>query len=108
MGLQSVIRFLKTKEDAVSDVVNDYQKNGGRIVDKLVAQHAEERLQLIQTQQQSRRAFLSSCERADHAISRLADGLRTIKVTENPAGSELDRAKSLLETLRVKDINPAH
>ena len=95
-----MLRFLKTKEAAIEDVVSEYRRNGTQIIERLESQHARERSNVLEEQQERRHRFLASCLEADRATGKLTDHLREIKVNEKASGSGLDRANSPLMDLR--------
>ncbi len=90
-----MLRFLKTKEGAIEDVVSEYRRNGAQIIERLESQHAKERSKVLEEQQERSHQFLASCLKADHATGKLSDHLRDIKVDEkafvgpDPANSPL-------------------
>ena len=98
-----MLRFLKTKEAAIEDVVSEYRRNGAQIIERLESQHARERSNVLEEQQERSHRFIASCLEADRATGKLTDHLREIKVNnETASGSGPDRANSPLMELRYR------
>lgn len=99
-----ILRGLKTKEDAVNDVVGDYESEGKRVVGKLSSEHEKEREKLVQQYEQYRTNYIKVCTEARRLTKATSKDLKSVDlgrimtaVGRDPA---VDRLKELQKTLQ--------
>lgn len=100
MGAQIILRSLKTKEDAVRDVVDDYDREGRCIVDRMSAKHEEERKQLVQHYEQYRNNYLRVCIEARRRTQAASNDLKSVKLDQIMAKAGQDSAIGSLKGLQ--------
>lgn len=96
-----ILRSLKTKEDAIHDVVEDYQREGKRIVDKLSSEHEKERKQLVQKYEQYRINYIKVCTEARRQTKATSNDLKLVDLGRfmgrDPAVNRLKELQKALQ-----------
>ncbi|ROV90401.1 hypothetical protein VPNG_10022 [Cytospora leucostoma] len=99
-----ILRSLKTKEDSIGDVVDDYGREGRRIVDRISAKHDKERRQLLLQYEQYRLDYIRACKETRHRARETLNGLRSVDlnqvVGEVDRDPIIDRLRELQRTLQ--------
>jgi hypothetical protein len=94
------LRHLKSQEDAVSGVSDEYRGRGHHVLDKLEKRHGSERRELVESFERQRASFTRVCRKANANMEKLAQGLGAIDLTEIAHGLDGMKATSRLQALK--------
>ncbi|KAG6362621.1 hypothetical protein INS49_007713 [Diaporthe citri] len=101
--VNTILRGLKTSEAAIDDVVDDYQKDGQRVVEKIAHKHRKERALITQQQEQKRLEYVQTYGQARHVAGTLLGKLESVDVDETVAhvreNAPTNHLKQLLQTI---------
>ncbi|ROV96563.1 hypothetical protein VMCG_07805 [Cytospora schulzeri] len=102
-----ILRSLKTKEDAINDVVEDYEREGKRIVGKLSAEHEKERRQLVKQFDYYRTSYIKVCTEACRRAKTTSNDLKSVDLGRIMAEMRRDPAVDRLKELQRALEKPA-
>ncbi len=88
MTFQELLRFLMSKESAISLVADEYIESCANLLEKLERRHERERSEVIKILEQERAAFVDVCNRARREIGTVEDRLDPNKQDELVANLE--------------------
>ncbi|KAK7730571.1 hypothetical protein SLS53_008961 [Cytospora paraplurivora] len=101
-----ILRSLKTREDSIGDIVDDYGREGRRIVDRMSAKHEKERTQLLHYHEQYRLNYIHACKESRRRTRETLNGLRSVDlnqvVGEVDKDPVIDRLKELQRSLQKR------
>ncbi|KUI60959.1 hypothetical protein VP1G_08163 [Cytospora mali] len=99
-----ILRSLKTKEDAINDVIEDYGMEGKHIVSRLSAEHEKERKRLAKQYEQCRLNYIQACLEARHRTESTLNDLMSedlsqimTRVGKDPAVGRLKRLQKAIQ-----------
>lgn len=99
-----ILRSLKTKEDAIDDVVEDYKSGGKRIVNQSSSVYEQERKQLMRQYEQHRLNYIHVCLEARLQAKATLKDLKLVDLDQHIARFEkdtaVDRFKKLQQALQ--------
>ncbi|KUI66225.1 hypothetical protein VM1G_02226 [Cytospora mali] len=95
-----ILRSLKTKEDAIDDVIEDYGMEGKRIVSRLSAEHEKERKRLAQQYEQCRLNYIQACLEARRRTKSTLNDLMSEDLSQIMTGVGRDPAVGRLKKLQ--------
>lgn len=77
---RTILRFLKSKENAIEDVADEYRQRGGAVLSRLSAVHRSERCALARGYEQRRQRSLNVFETARTNVQLLAGKLERVNL----------------------------
>lgn len=86
----------------MSDVIDDYGREGRRIVERITAKHAKERKQLVRQYEQYRTNYLQGCIEAHRRNKATSNDLKSVKLDQIMAKVGRDPAIN-----RLKEVEKA-
>lgn len=95
-----ILRNLKTKEQAITDVVEDYERQGQRIVRKISAVHEKERKLFIDQHEQHRLNYIKVCTESRRRTKAKLHDLKSVDVAQILEGARGDPAVARLRELQ--------
>lgn len=97
---QTILRGLKANEAAIGDVIEDYRKDGQRVVERIADKHKKERALVIQQQEHSRLKYGQTYGEARHVAGTLLGKLESVDIDEMMSNVGKDPTTNRLQQLR--------
>jgi hypothetical protein len=94
--VQSLLRHLKTKEAAISDVAGQYKHTGTRYLQNLGERHAKERKEVLMRYKADCGRTAQLCKQAHDDLNRLHKSLATFTFIEHRPAAATDKLRELL------------
>jgi hypothetical protein len=94
---------LNLKEAGVENVVDEYQRNGASLVEKMIAKHTEERNNDAKEYERRRRDFISTCQIGVGKMKDVRKSLNSVDLSSFLSSREkrMNEEKSVFEQAQV-------
>jgi hypothetical protein len=94
------LRHLKSKEAAISDVADEYQQRGSRLLEKLRSRHEKEQGRLVSGFDDGKESFVETCQNASKDMKQLGWHLTRVDLKTIMNGLQRSHTVELLRAVR--------